>query len=157
MSLTIDLDAAGIVALERNHAGLLGLCLTLEEIADSIPFDVDSATCREVTETLGPLLTEAHRLEEQILFPDFDRNAGSCFAAMMIERLKAEHRCDGLASEEMIKTLETLAEGRCPRPPETVRYRLQGFLEGLRRQVSSERLMVETLLAAKAEGRDVFA
>lgn len=157
MSLTIDLDAAGIVELERNHAGLLGLCLTLEEIADSIPFDVDGATCRVVAETLGPLLTEAHRLEEQILFPDFDRNAGSCFAAMMIERLKAEHRCDGLACEEMVSTLKTLADGRCPLPPETVRYMLQGFLEALRRHVSSERLMIETLLAAKAEGRDVFA
>jgi hemerythrin-like domain-containing protein len=157
MSLTIDLDATGIVELERSHARLLGLCLTLEEIADSIPFDVDSATCREVSETLGPLLTEAHRREEQILFPDFDKNAGSCFAAMMIERLKAEHRCDGLACEEMVKTLETVAEGRCPLPPETVRYMLLGFLEGLRRHVSSERLMIETLLAAKAEGREVFA
>ncbi|NML76966.1 hemerythrin domain-containing protein [Rhizobium sp. S-51] len=157
MSLTTDLDAAGLVALERNHAGLLGLCLTLEEIADSIPFDVDSATCRAVTEALGPLLGEAHRLEEEILFPDFDKNAGSCFAAMMIERLKAEHRCDGLACEEMVRTLGALVEGRCALPPETVRYMLQGFLEGLRRHVSSERLMMETLLAAKAEGREVFA
>ncbi|MBU3962613.1 MAG: hemerythrin domain-containing protein [Alphaproteobacteria bacterium] len=98
-----------------------------------------------------------HRLEERILFPDFDKNAGSCFAAMMIERLKAEHRCDGLACEEMVETLKTMAEGRCPLPPETVRYMLRGFLEGLRRHVSSERLMIETLLAAKAERREVFA
>lgn len=157
MSMTIDLDAAGLVELECNHDGLLRLCLTLEEISDSIPFDVESAVCLHVAEGLGPLLAQAHRLEERILFPDFDKNAGSCFAAMMIERLKAEHRCDGLACEEMVETLTTMAEGRCPLPPETVRYMLRGFLEGLRRHVSSERLMIETLLAAKAEGREVFA
>lgn len=157
MSLKPDLDAAAIAALERSHAQLLNLCLTLEEIAGTIPFDLDPGACNMVAGSIGPLLKQAHRLEEQLLFPDFDRNAGSCFAAMMIERLKAEHRCDRLACEEMVRTLETLAQERCPLTPETVRYMLLGFLEGLRRHVSSERLMLETLLAAKAEGREVFA
>ncbi|MFN7010234.1 MAG: hemerythrin domain-containing protein [Allorhizobium sp.] len=157
MSLKPDLDAAAIAALERSHAQLLDLCLTLEEIAGTIPFDLDPGACNMVAGSIGPLLKQAHRLEEQLLFPNFDRNAGSCFAAMMIERLKAEHRCDRLACEEMVRTLETLAQERCPLTPETVRYMLLGFLEGLRRHVSSERLMLETLLAAKAEGREVFA
>lgn len=157
MSFKPDLDAAAIAALERSHAQLLNLCLTLEEIADTIPFDVDPGACTFVAGSIGPLLKRAHSLEERLLFPDFDRNAGSCFAAMMIERLKAEHRCDGLACEEMVHTLQTLAQERCPLPPDTVRYMLLGFLEGLRRHVASERLMLETLVAAKAEGREVFA
>ena len=36
MSFKPDLDAAAIVALERSHAQLLDICLTLEEIADTI-------------------------------------------------------------------------------------------------------------------------
>lgn len=46
MSLKPDLDAAAIAALERSDAQLLDLCLTLEEIADTIPFDVDPGACR---------------------------------------------------------------------------------------------------------------
>ena len=71
----------------------------------------DPGACTLVAASIGPLLKRAHGLEERPLFPDFDRNAGSCFAAMMIERLKAEHRCDGLACEEMVHTLQTLAQG----------------------------------------------
>ena len=76
---------------------------------------------------------------------------------MAIQRLKAEHRCDRLAAEELSLTLKAVADGRCGLSPETVSRMIGGFQESLRRHVFSEQMILETLLAAKAEARDVFA
>lgn len=157
MTLHARLNVDNLGALERHHEGLLRLCLTLEEIADSLPLDVDKEACLDVTKTMAPLLSQAHLLEEQILFPDFDSKAGSHFAALMIEQLKADHRCDALACAETVETLKSLAEGRCPKSPDAVRYMFNGFLEGIRRHVSSEKLMIEALLVAQSEGREILA
>ncbi|MBU3962614.1 MAG: hypothetical protein KJ670_18535 [Alphaproteobacteria bacterium] len=73
MSMTIELDAAGLVELERNHAALLRLCLTLEEISDSIPFDIESAVCLHVAEGLGPLLTQGTGWRSGSSFPTSTR------------------------------------------------------------------------------------
>ena len=75
---------------------------------------------------------------------------------MTIERLKAEHRCDRLAAEELSLTLKAVADGRCGLSPDTVARMLGGFQESLRRHVFSEKMILESLLAAKAEAREVF-
>lgn len=155
--MNAKLNAGNLATLERSHDGLLRLCLTLEEIADSLPIDVDKDDCLDVARDMVPLLKQAHLLEEQVLFPDFDSNAGSRFAGMVIERLKAEHRCDALACEEMVQTLKAVAEDRCELSADTLRYMFHGFLEGVRRHVSSEKLMIEALLAAQSEGREILA
>ena len=92
-----------------------------------------------------------------MLFPDFDRNAGSTFSLTMIEQLKAEHRCDLLASTEVSETLMALADGREDQAGSAARYLLNGFLESIRRHVLSEKLIIEALLVAKAEGREILA
>ena len=148
------LDAADIGRLETLHQTLLDLCLRLEEIAG------ERGTAGELQALAGaipPALKAVHELEERLLFPDFDRHAGSCFAALAIERLKAEHRCDRLAAEELSLTLKAVADDRCALSPETVSRMISGFQESLRRHVFSEQMILETLIAAKAEARDVFA
>jgi len=156
MTAETKLNAGDLAALERNHEALLGLCLVLEEIASSLPDDVDRTACREASETMADLLQATHRLEEGILFPDFRSNAGSYFAPRMIEQLKAEHRCDLLASREVTTTLKALAENGQVRA-DPARYLLRGFLEALRRHVYSEKLIIEALLVAEADGREVLA
>lgn len=148
------LAAADIRQLEALHQSLLDLCLRLEEAAGE-PGIVGEL--QDVTATILPLLKAVHDLEERLLFPDFDRHAGSCFAAMMIERLKAEHRCDRLAAEELSLTLQAVADGRCALSSETVGRMIAGFQEALRRHVFSEKVVLEALLSAKAETRSVFA
>ena len=86
-----NLTAADIGRPETLHSGLLDLCLRLEEVASDPTI---AGELRDLTDAIPPLLTSAHDLEERLLFPDFDRHAGSCFAAMTVERLKAEHRYD---------------------------------------------------------------
>ncbi|MFB9948236.1 hemerythrin domain-containing protein [Rhizobium puerariae] len=157
MSANANLKAHDLAELEGNHEALMALCLALEEIAFSLPQEVDRDACLNASQVMVPLLRQTHRMEERILFPDFDRNAGSHFAATLIEQLKAEHRCDVLACEEVAQTLKALAENAGPPQAGSVRYMLQGFLESVRRHVLSEKLIIETLLIAEAEGREILA
>lgn len=143
------LDTQDLATLRRNHEDLLRLCRDLEYLADSLPFAVDEARCRDVAEQVVPLLTRTQEFEEQLLFPDLDRSAGSCFAAMMIERLKNEHRCDRLAAEEISLTLKAMLRGHCGLSFETIGYMLRGFFECVRRHVASEKAMVSQLTPAE--------
>ena len=152
-----EFDAADIGRLEARHEELLDLCLKLEEAAGEIGAAGAAPELDALADAIPLLLRQTHELEERVFFPDFDRHAGSCFAAMTIERLKAEHRCDRLAADELTLTLKAVAEGRCGLAADTVSRMISGFQECLRRHVQSERLMLEALLAARAEERAVFA
>lgn len=152
-----NLNAVDLAGLENNHQTLLAFCLALEEIASTLPEAVDRKSCRRAAATIPSLLRQTHLLEETMLFPDFDRNAGSTFSMTMIEQLKAEHRCDLLASTEVSETLMALADGREDQAGSAARYLLNGFLESIRRHVLSEKLIIEALLVAKAEGREILA
>lgn len=151
---TTTLSASDIRELEVLHKGLLDQCLRLEEAAGE-PGMIREL--QETTDAILPLLAALHDREERLLFPDFDRHAGSCFAATMIERLKAEHRCDRLAAEELSLTLKAVADDRCALSHETVTRMIVGFQEALRRHVFSEKIVLEALLSAKAETRTVFS
>ncbi|WP_244497508.1 hemerythrin domain-containing protein [Ensifer sp. Root142] len=81
------LGAADIMRLETLHRELLTICLRLEEVAADIEMSA-SEPVRELAQSIPAILKEVHDLEEHTLFPDFDRNAGSLFAAKAIERLR---------------------------------------------------------------------
>ncbi|MCF3641727.1 hemerythrin domain-containing protein [Rhizobium sp. TRM95111] len=152
MSPTV-LAAADISRLETLHQDLLNTCLRLEEAACEPGIQGE---LRELAGAIPPLLEAVHDLEERLLFPDFDRHAGSCFAAMAIERLKADHRYDRLAANELQVVLEAQADGKRTLEPETIGRMLQGFQEALRRHIQTESLLLEALLAAKSESREIF-
>ena len=157
MTAGSPLHAAAISRLEIHHNALLKLCLQLEDVAEDITTGATTAFAYQVrAKAIPSLLSEAHFLEETVLFPDFGHHAGSGFATVVIERLKAEHRCDRLSAEELATTLQAVSEGRCRLAADTVAYMIRGFLESLRRHILSENLMLEALLAAKSEKREVF-
>ena len=141
------------------HAWLDRLSAEGARVFNPVPllrWNADKRYLRDLADAIPPLLKSVHDLEERLLFPDFDRHAGSCFAAMTIERLKAEHRCDRLAAEELSLTLKAVADGRCGLSPDTVARMLAGFQESLRRHVFSEKMILESLLAAKDDERKIF-
>ncbi len=156
METSPKLHAADINHLEAHHHDLLDLCLQLEEAADDLQTAGSPRNYAVLADAIPRLLDEAHELEEKVLFPDFDRQGGSYFAGVVIERLKAEHRCDRLSAEELSRTLRAVTEGQCKLAPDTVSYMVRGFMESLRRHILSEKLMLEALLAAKSEQREVF-
>ncbi|QNQ64072.1 hemerythrin domain-containing protein [Brucella sp. 6810] len=151
-----ELHAADINRLEAHHQTLLDLCLQLEEAAEDVQTPGSPQDYIKLADAIPRLLDETHELEETVLFPDFQRQSGSYFAGVVIERLKAEHRCDRLSAEELSRTLRAVANGQCKLAPDTVAYMVRGFLESLRRHILSEKLMLEALLAAKSEQREVF-
>ncbi|MGU3400678.1 hemerythrin domain-containing protein [Brucellaceae bacterium D45D] len=150
------LHAVDISHMEAHHGALLALCLQLEDIADQTESTGSRQDYLRLAKMIPQLISETHTLEEEVLFPDFDRQAGSHFATVIIERLKGEHRCDRLACEELVETLTAMAENCCDLAPATVTYMIRGFIESLRRHILSEKLMIEALLAAKSEQREVF-
>jgi hemerythrin-like domain-containing protein len=150
------MHAADVSHLEAHHGELLNLCLQLEETADELEISRSPQDYLKLAALVPKLINETHELEESVLFPDFNQQANSHFASVIIERLKAEHRCDRLAADELAKTLTAIAENRSTHAPETVGYMIRGFLESLRRHILSEKLMIEALLAAKSEQREVF-
>lgn len=147
------LDEQQLTTLRQNHQDLLGLCRNLEALADSLPFDINEKLCRDVSDKVVPLLARTQDFEEQLLFPDLDRSAGSCFTAMMIERLKNEHRCDRLAAEEIALTLKAMQQGHCGLTFETIGYMLRGFFECVRRHVASEKAMIDQMIQSEPEPR----
>lgn len=151
------LNAPDVRRLDANHQQLLNLSLQLEEAMEEIGTDPEYADLQRLSDSIFLRLREAHDLEEQVLFPGFDHRAGSCFSVMIIEHLKAEHRYDRLVAEELRLTLTALSEGRCTLPLDTIARMLRSFLECLRRHVSTEKLMMEALLAAESEEREIFA
>lgn len=137
--------ADGLDTIEKNHGALLTLCQRLEDLADSLPFSVDETLCREVAGDIVPLLSQAQAVEEDMLYPALTARAGSCFSALMIERLKGEHRCDRNGAEEIALTLQAMLAGRCRLSFETVGYMLRGFFECVRRHIASERELINSL------------
>ncbi|WP_454289378.1 hemerythrin domain-containing protein [Rhizobium arsenicireducens] len=151
------LDEQQLTTLRQNHEELLGLCRNIEELADSLPFDINEKLCRAVSDTVVPLLARTQKFEERLLFPNLDRSAGSCFTAMMIERLKNEHRCDRLAAEEISLTLKAMLRGHCGLTFETIGYMLRGFFECVRRHVAAEKAMIDQLMQTESEQRMAVA
>lgn len=134
-----DLECNPLDALERDHALQMGLCDILEEIADSLPSDINRSRCREAASALRQELPLHHLDEEQGLFPLLRRRAAQSdqFAAIMA-RLSSEHAADEGFAEELTEELERLGDGFNPTNPEALGYMLRGFFESYRRHIHWE-------------------
>jgi hemerythrin-like domain-containing protein len=125
--------------LEHDHARQMGLCDILEQIADSLPADMDRRRCREAASALRHDLPLHHLDEEQGLFPLLRRHAAqSEKLSAIMARLSSEHMADESFAEELTEELERLAEGRSPSNPEALGYMLRGFFESYRRHIHWE-------------------
>ena len=115
--------------LEQNQARQLGLCDILEQIADSLPADMDHSRCQQAASALRHDLPLHHQDEEHGLFPLLRRHAPQSerLAAIMAQ-LSSEHATDQGFAEELGEQLESLARGHSPSNPESI-MPAYGFLE----------------------------
>ena len=125
--------------LEQDHARQLSLCDILEQIADSLPADMDHSRCQQAASALRHDLPLHHQDEEQGLFPLLRRHAPQSerLAAIMAQ-LSSEHATDQGFAEELGEQLESLARGHRPSNPEALGYMLRGFFESYRRHIHWE-------------------
>ena len=71
-----EMEALPAAVMKRAHGEKLRMCDALEEIADSLPDQVDRLKCIGVASALLPLLRSVHRYEEEVLFPAYEAAAG---------------------------------------------------------------------------------
>ena len=126
-------------AMKRAHSDVMALCDQLENIADSLPDNVDRQTCVHAARTLWPLVRSVHSFEETVLFPLVEEKfAGREGLSQTIERLKHEHFDDECYAEELTDSLLRLGAGDQGLNPEATGYMLRGFFEAMRRHIAFE-------------------
>jgi hemerythrin-like domain-containing protein len=132
-------DAVSLDWLKQAHNAQLSLCTALEEIADSLPANINRQKCIYAAKSLIPLINGIHRYEEEALFPMLEnRNAGEQELAEAIARLKFEHVEDECFAEELTDTLTRLGSGDATVNAEAAGYMLRGFFESIRRHIAFE-------------------
>ncbi|WP_246745832.1 hemerythrin domain-containing protein [Ciceribacter sp. L1K22] len=124
--------------LRRAHQEQLALCRELEEIADSLPANINRQKCIYAAKALGPLIRGVHHFEETTLFPWLsDREYGDLDLSRTLDRLRFEHCEDECFAEELTDALLHLGAGEAVNM-EAVGYMLRGFFEGVRRHIAFE-------------------
>lgn len=132
-------DAASLDWLKKAHDAQLTLCTALEEIADSLPGNINRQKCIYAAKSLIPLVNGIHRYEEEALFPMLESKGGGDKAlAEAIARLKFEHVEDECFAEELTDTLTRLGSGDGAVNAEAAGYMLRGFFESIRRHIAFE-------------------
>lgn len=147
-----------ISALRKAHDEQLRLCDRLEEIADSLPDGVNRQKCIYASRALGPMIRDAHRFEEDVVFPMIaDRLKDDQTMPATLSRLRSEHCEDECFAEELSEALHALGTGRAEINIEATGYMLRGFFEATRRHIAfeSEHLLSNEALSAAGLTGDV--
>lgn len=132
-------DAVSLEWLKKAHDAQLTLCTALEEIADSLPANINRQKCMYAAKSLIPLVNGVHRYEEEALFPLLESlRAHDGELAGAIARLKFEHVEDECFAEELTDTLKRLGSGDATVNAEAAGYMLRGFFESIRRHIAFE-------------------
>lgn len=125
--------------MSRIHAEKTYICDELEAIADSLPYQVDRLKCLGVANRLIPILRDAHRYEEEVLFPAFERDSASrAVRIATVRRLKSEHVCDEGAADEITEELMRIGHGGDIDNPEALGFMLRAFFVTVRRHMAFE-------------------
>lgn len=132
-----EADMRSLAWLRHAHQEQLALCGELEDIADSLPANVNRQKCIYAAKALGPLIRGVHHYEETVLFPLIASRLGHDYAET-IDRLKFEHCEDECFAEELTDSLLKLGAGAAVNM-EATGYMLRGFFEGMRRHIAFER------------------
>lgn len=136
------------MAFHTSRREQLELCDLLEEIADSLPVEIDRQTCIHAAKALGPIITRGHEVEEKTLFKAVE-NAGpiEIDPAAIIARLRMDHLGNVYMIEEIFDVLISYGAGDPTHDAEATGYMLRGFFSGLRRHLALENELLAPALA----------
>ena len=129
-----------LAALQRHHALKMRLCNALEEVADSLPNQIDIQNCLALSRCVLPTIRRAQQMEESELFPQLVQaypEDNRLHASL--ERLRHEHLEDDSFADEIACLLQDFGSSGQPRNPESAGYMLRGFFSSVRRHVAFER------------------
>jgi hemerythrin-like domain-containing protein len=133
--------------LQSNLDIQMELCDKLEELADSLPDEVDTQNCLHLARSIYPILQQAHTFEENRLFPHLlSIDASDNVMSATLERLRFEHWEDESFAEELRECMTNFARYEDLDCINVLAYMLRGFFEGLRRHIAFEREHIAPLL-----------
>ncbi|NNE22500.1 MAG: hemerythrin domain-containing protein [Rhizobiales bacterium] len=133
------LISSPIDALELTHSQHAELCNILEQIADSLPDEVEPPKCRQARDCLLWEVPLHHKDEEEGLFPLLEKRAlPEDNIVEHLAQLSLEHATDESFADELSEHLEHLSNGEKPLNPNMLGYMLRGFFESYRRHLHWE-------------------
>jgi len=136
-------DADPVSAFKKGHQDLLALCDQLEEIADSLPDQINRQKCLYAARALCPLIRTIDKFEEEVLFPQIkSRMPDNTVTPKTLTRLRFDHCEDECFAEELSEALHKLGKSSANINMETTGYMLRGFFEALRRHIAFENEVV---------------
>ena len=137
-------DASLLDELEMHLNHQLELCDRLEEIADTLPNNIDNQRCLHAARSIYPTIKAAHDFEEKRIFPLLVKSL-PCNNELkeIIERLHAEHWEDESFGQELEDALKAFVAGT-EKNIDKLSYMLRGFFEGLRRHIAAEKQILSS-------------
>lgn len=136
--------------ISEAHHRKLDMCDVMEAIADALP-SVDRLQCLQLANQLVPLLRDAHRYEEEVVFPVFEQAGGLGRLARIasVRRLKSEHVEDECAAQDLTELLLEIGHGGSIANPEALGFMLRAFFDTMRRHIAFEREHVVPIVSQR--------
>ncbi|HTO27743.1 MAG TPA: hemerythrin domain-containing protein [Devosia sp.] len=141
------LDGSALREIVTGHREQLGLCRTLELIADTLPNEVDPALCKAAAGCIQRVMTKVVQVEQEALASDLAaRGPKRVFdLTATLDRLLRENEEDLCYAEELQETLRELGDGRRTVSTDALGYMLRGFFELRRRRIALEREILSAM------------
>ena len=132
-----------------GHGEQIGLCQTLERIADGLPNAIDPALCREAAGRIHRVMTRVVQVEQKALVRELSERGPTRMLDLSatIRRLLRENAEDLSYAEELQETLREMGEGHRTVSADALGYMLRGFFESRRRRIALEREILTALAA----------
>jgi hypothetical protein len=143
------LDGSALREIVLGHEEQLGLCRTLERIADVLPNTVDPALCRAAASTIHRVMTRMVQVEQQALAQDLAERGPRRVMdlTVTIERVLRENAEDLSYAEELQETLRELSNGHHSVSADALGYMLRCFFVSRRRRIALEREILSAMAA----------
>lgn len=138
------LNGSALRAIAIGHRDQIGLCKTLERIANTLPDDIDPELCQAAVGSIHRVMTRVVQIEQEA-FTSQVATLGARDLAPTIERLLRENIEDLSYAEELQETLAEFGAGHRTIAADALGYMLRGFFEARRRRIALEREIISAL------------
>ena len=116
------------------------LCSALEDLADTLPRQLDTYAAVRLAGRLVPTLTQCQSLEEREVFPLLRQTSDT--SAQMLDRLHAEHIEDEDHAAMLADAINGFAHDPAQNDAEALGFFLRGLFQPLRRHVAFDREVI---------------
>lgn len=142
------LNATALREVVLAHREQIGLCRTLELIADALPHDLDPALCRAAAGTIHRIMARVVEVEGEALRREMERDSGRRLLDLTAtcQRLLRENAEDLSYAEEVQEALNALSKGHHTMSADALGYMLRGFFEARRRRIALEQEILTALV-----------